>query len=363
MFERRYTGVTPRAPAIYLSPPNLAAHLSSVAMEVLEVDPVVPDAASVRRAALVLRGGGLVAFPTETVYGLGAHALDPVAVGRIYAAKGRPRFNPLIVHIASAESVPEIAREWPADAALLAERFWPGPLTLVVPKRTSVPDAITAGLDTVAIRVPAHPVAIALLRASEIPVAAPSANRSTRVSPTTARHVVRSLGRSVDLVLDAGPTQVGIESTVVDVTGPVPVVLRPGVISLAMLADALGREVGVAAQTSGAAARRSPGMIDRHYAPAATVRLFSEHDTAEVLAALEAAAASGRRTGALLRATPELAVSHLERLPGDAAGYARALYAALHALDEAGVELAFIERVPDAPEWSAVRDRLERAAR
>lgn len=333
-------------------------------MEVLAVDPASPDETAIRRAADVLRRGGLVAFPTETVYGLGAHALDPAAVARIYEAKGRPTFNPLIVHVASAAAAKTLARTWPEAAARLAERFWPGPLTLVVPRRPEVPDAVTAGLDSVAVRVPAHPVALALLRASGIPVAAPSANRSTRVSPTTARHVVRALGNRVDLVLDGGPTDVGIESTVVDVTSDPPEVLRPGAISSAMLAEALGRDVVMAPRSSGSkAARRSPGMLARHYAPSAKVRLVWPDDAVAVRSAIEEVSAQGRRSGALLRTMMDLPVSHLERLPHDPAAYARRLYAALHALDEAGVEVAFIERVPDEPAWAAVRDRLERAAR
>ncbi|HEU0078380.1 MAG TPA: L-threonylcarbamoyladenylate synthase, partial [Longimicrobiaceae bacterium] len=183
-------------------------------MSTLVVHPDHPDPAAIRRAAAVLRRGGLVAFPTETVYGLGASALDAEAVGRIFAAKGRPSYNPLIVHVADAEAARALAAEWSAAAERLAERFWPGPLTLVVPRRAEVPDAVTAGLPSVALRVPAHPVAHALLREADIPVAAPSANRSTEVSPTTAAHVERSLRGRVELILDGGPPPVGSESSV-----------------------------------------------------------------------------------------------------------------------------------------------------
>ena len=209
-------------------------------MELLRVDPRSPDPAIVARAAGVLRDGGLVAFPTETVYGLGANALDPNAVERIYSAEGRPAYNPLIVHIADASDAPLIAAEWPERAEMLARAFWPGPLTIVLPKKPNVPDGVTAGLPSVAIRVPAHPVARALLAAARIPVAAPSANRSMMLSPTTAAHVAKSLGDSVDLILDGGPTNVGIESTVIDLTTPTPTLLRPGMIS----AEAIGRIIG-----------------------------------------------------------------------------------------------------------------------
>ena len=188
----------------------------------------------------MLRAGGLVAFPTETVYGLGADALDPAAVRRIYEAKGRPAFNPIIVHVASIEHARRLARQWPAHATRLAQRFWPGPLTLVVPKDVTVPDIVTAGLDAVGIRVPAHPVALALIRAADLPVAAPSANRFTQLSPTSADHVAQALGDRIDVLLDGGPAQVGIESTVVDLTGPMPRLLRPGMISIASLEEVVG---------------------------------------------------------------------------------------------------------------------------
>ena len=210
-------------------------------MELLRIDPANPDRATLRVAAVALRHGGLVAFPTETVYGLGAHALDEAAVARIYAAKGRPSYNPLIVHVTDAEAAKALVADWPTNAALLARAFWPGPLTLVLPKRGIVPDAITAGLPSVAVRVPAHPVALALLREARIPIAAPSANRCTELSPTTAAHVVESLGDVVDLIVDGGPTTVGIESTVVDLSGPAPRVLRPGMISAAQIAEVVGR--------------------------------------------------------------------------------------------------------------------------
>jgi L-threonylcarbamoyladenylate synthase len=326
------------------------------------VDPRRPDEATIARAAEILRGGGLVAFPTETVYGLGANALDAAAVDRIYAAKGRPAYNPLIVHVADVDRVRDVAREWPAAAERLARAFWPGPLTLVVPKRPEVPASVTAGLDSVAVRVPAHPVARALLAAARIPIAAPSANRSTEVSPTTGAHVEKSLGDAVDLILDAGPTTVGIESTVVDVTVDPPVVLRPGMITLDDLARTVGMVLDVPrGAAAGEEARRSPGMLDRHYAPRASLLLASRE---RALPLIEEQEQAGRRVGVLLidLALPSSASRRVILLADDPVRYATALYAALHQLDDDGVDLIVVERPPDGPEWHAVRDRLERAA-
>ena len=330
-------------------------------MELLRVDPSNPDRVTLRVAAEVLRNGGLVAFPTETVYGLGAHALDEAAVERIYAAKGRPSYNPLIVHVTDAEAAKALVSDWPPSAERLARVFWPGPLTMVLPKRDVVPDAITAGLPTVAIRVPNHPVALALLEEAGIPVAAPSANRFTELSPTTASHVVESLGDGVDLVLDGGPTTVGIESTVVDLTGPTPRVLRPGMISTAQIAAVVGAVTETPVHVEEGAARSSPGMVDRHYAPRARLLLFDDATRGAAIAAATAAAAEGTRVGSL--AFQPLPVTDAHVMPRDAAAYARRLYAELHALDELECELVLVERPPDGPEWAGVRDRLERAAR
>jgi L-threonylcarbamoyladenylate synthase len=341
------------------------------------VDPQRPDEATIARAAEILRGGGLVAFPTETVYGLGANALDPAAVDRIYAAKGRPLFNPLIVHLADADQVRDVAAEWPDKAERLARAFWPGPLTLVVPKRPEVPSSVTAGLDTVAVRVPSHPVAHALLMAARIPVAAPSANRSTEVSPTTGAHVETSLGDAVDLILDAGPTLVGIESTVVDVTHDPPLVLRPGIITREDLARVIGeigqgrlivgsvpRQPAEESSTSvevGDAPRPSPGMLHRHYAPRASLVLV---DRARLSRVIDERARAGQNVGAVL-ITPGTAPSAARRtieLGGDPSRYAAGLYAALHDLDDDGVDVIVVERPPDRPEWYAVLDRLARGA-
>ncbi|MFL5580497.1 MAG: L-threonylcarbamoyladenylate synthase [Gemmatimonadaceae bacterium] len=361
-----------------------------------------PDDASIAHAAAVIRRGGLVAFPTETVYGLGADALSEAAVRGIFAAKGRPSTNPLIVHVADEAGVAALAAEWPERARRLAARFWPGPLTLVVPKRDVVPDAVTAGLANVALRVPAHPVALALLRAAGRPVAAPSANRSTEVSPTTAAHVAKSLGDRVDVILDGGATTIGIESTVVLVVGERATVLRPGTITLAELEAALGEPValhpaaaGVPADAAVAgalperaagggppegqgsagssidrhrneaartAAFLAPGMMERHYAPRAELRIVTGAQREAAVAESARLAAAGTRVGALLLAPWSAPLHEAVAMPADAAGYARDLYAALHAMDDAACEVAFVDAVPEGAEWAGVRDRLRRAA-
>ncbi len=356
------------------------------------VDPLHPDPDIIAHAARVLRQGGLVAFPTETVYGLGANALDPDAVARIYAAKGRPAWNPVIAHVASVEAARALTSAWSARAQQLADAFWPGPLTLVLPRSAIVPDIATAGLNAVAIRIPAHPVALALLRETELPVAAPSANRFTQISPTTAHHVMASLGDRIDLVLDGGPCAVGIESSVCDLTGDIPMLLRPGMITRAALEAALGTPVHTAQQRRGdhasgahgtsasdavpadgvaVAAQRSPGMADRHYAPRAEVWLFDAAQSGEIAHALTertanlSGAPGGRVTALLLRdhPLPLDAADRAVRMPDDPAAYAQQLYAQLHAADASDSALVLIERPPTSEAWAAVLDRLTRAAR
>jgi len=361
-------------------------------MTVVRVDPLHPDPEVIERAARILRDGGLVAFPTETVYGLGANALDPDAVARIYAAKGRPAWNPVIAHVASVDDARALTAAWSSRAQRLADAFWPGPLTLVLPRSAIVPDIATAGMDAVAVRIPSHPVALALLRAAGHPVAAPSANRFTQISPTTAQHVVASLGERVDLVLDGGPCAVGIESSVCDLTGDVPTLLRPGMITRAALEAALGSQVRAAQQRRGGdatsgdgtdasdpvhadavavVAQRSPGMADRHYAPRAEVWLFDAVQSDEIATALSRRradaepAALGRVTALLLadHALPLDASDRSVRMPDDPGAYARQLYAQLHAADAADSSLVVIERPPTSDAWAAVVDRLTRAAR
>lgn len=316
-------------------------------------------------AAAELRARKLVAFPTETVYGLGANAFDARAVERIFRAKGRSAGNPLIVHVADAAAAAALAADWPLEADRLASRFWPGPLSIVVRRTPRIPDVVTAGGPTVAVRVPAHPVALALCQAAGVPIAAPSANRSLTVSPTTARHVLDSLADAVDLVIDAGPTPAGIESTIVDLTESVPRVLRPGPIAPGDLANCLEREVLVAtgaAETSGPA--RSPGQQERHYAPRARLMLASPQEAAAVAAKLLSA---GRRIGGLCRRADEGGLAPIDDalrvvLPDDAASFAAGLYAALHQLDALGVETILAIEPPETEAWLAIRDRLRRGS-
>lgn len=318
--------------------------------EVLRVDPHSPDPGRVERAAALLRTGRLVAFPTETVYGLGANALDAAAVRGIFAAKGRPPSNPVIVHVQEPAQVRNVAASWPATAAQLAAAFWPGPLTLVVPKLPTVPDEVTAGGPTVAVRCPAHPVARALLAAAGVPVAAPSANRSTELSPTLADHVLKSLNGRIDLVLDGGPCPGGIESTVVDVTGPVVRLLRPGLVTVPMLEAVAGP---VAAGAAHDAVARSPGLMAKHYSPRTPVVLADDAD-----------AEHRRLRDAGLRVISvgaDLSSEH-RRISRDPREYASELYAVLHELDDGRFDRIVIAMPPDTPEWAGVRDRLTRAA-
>jgi L-threonylcarbamoyladenylate synthase len=340
--------------------------------EILRIDwptgaagpPAATDAA-LDRATEVLRRGGLVAIPTETVYGLAADALDEEAVDGIFRAKGRPAGNPLIVHVADAAMARSLSAAWPVAAEALAAAFWPGPVTLVVPKGRQVPAIVTAGGDTVALRCPAHPLARRLIERSGIPLAAPSANRSERLSPTTAHHVLASLGNRIDLILDAGPAAEGIESTVVDCTTSPPRILRPGPVAAAAIEAVLGGPVAVgpAAESAGGPAR-SPGQLPRHYCPRTPLEL-----PADPPARVAELVAAGQRVGWLVLADAEaarrLAASGdlvAVPMPADPAGYARSLYAILHALDERQLDRIVADPPPAGDAWQAVRDRLSRAA-
>ena len=327
------------------------------------VDPARPYGEAIDRGARLLRAGRLVAFPTETVYGLGANALDESAVRRIFETKGRPHYNPLIVHLGGTEAVRPLVREWPEVAARLVSRFWPGPLTLVLPRTDRIPRLVTAGLDTVAVRVPHHPVALALLRAAGVPVAAPSANLFTRISPTTADHVREGLGAGVDLILDAGPTPVGIESTVLDLTGSRPRLLRPGTIEREALERIAGPIDAPVDTTPGAdEARPSPGMVRQHYSPRGVLRLFLEGERGEMVEEARRARADGVSVGAMLLRPLEAPFAHAVTMPIEPAGYAARLYSALHEFDAQGCELILADAVPEDPRWAGVRDRLSRAA-
>jgi L-threonylcarbamoyladenylate synthase len=328
----------------------------------IEVDPERPDPAIIREAARVLRTGGLVAFPTETVYGLGANALDATAVARIYEAKGRPDYNPLIVHTADRLSARALALHWPPTAEALADAFWPGPLTLVVRKDARVPDIVTAGRPTVGLRVPAHPVALALLRECGSPLAAPSANPFMGVSPTLADHVAAGLGDRVDLILDAGPTPLGIESAVIDVSGDTPVLLRPGTISPARLREVAATLHDPPPDPVGDAPRASPGLTPRHYAPAARLLRFSARDLATAREEASRERSVGGQVGVITLSAPDLGPVIQIVAPLQPGAYARQLYGWLHLLDQQQCTLVLIEDVPDAPEWTGIRDRLQRAA-
>ncbi|MGV3710419.1 MAG: L-threonylcarbamoyladenylate synthase [Gemmatimonas sp.] len=333
-------------------------------MTLVDVDPRHPDSARIAQAAAVLRDGGLVAFPTETVYGLGANALDARAVARIFEAKSRPAWNPVIAHVNSVDEARAITSSWPPLATMLAHAFWPGPLTIVLPKHPSVPDSLTAGLPAVAVRIPSHPVARALIAALGAPIAAPSANRFTELSPTTAAHVQESLGDRVDMILDGGPSDVGIESTVVDLTGPVPLLLRPGIIGR----EALEQATGVTFETAAGIVRdhtprHSPGMVDRHYSPRADVWLFDARDIDALRRGLDERDPARPACALVLDWSLTFPAGvHVVQMPGAALAYARTLYSTLHRLDAEGYAVMAIERPPDTDAWAGVTDRLTRAA-
>ncbi|OKI88937.1 translation factor Sua5 [Streptomyces sp. CB02058] len=315
-------------------------------------------ATDIERAAGVLRAGGLVALPTETVYGLGADAEDPAAVARIFQVKGRPPSHPLIVHIAAAEQLDDWVAEVPAAARLLAERFWPGPLTLVLRRGQRVPLEATGGLETVAVRVPDHPVALALLSAFGGGVTAPSANLFGSVSPTTADHVRAELGNAVDFVLDGGSCQVGVESTIVDVTGEMPSILRPGGVTREDLEEVLGHPVAVPS-TSGV---RVPGQHPSHYAPRARVVLVEPE---EVVAEAETAREAGHQVGVLLPpslAGVEVKAHAVVSLPGAPDAYAQGLYGFLRELDQQGCDLIVASLPAEEGLGLAIANRLRRAA-
>lgn len=316
-----------------------------------------PDEAAIAAGAKALAAGRLVAFPTETVYGLGANALDPDAVAAIFAAKGRPTDHPLICHVASADALAPLVAEVTPAARALAGAFWPGPLTLVMPRSRAVPDAVTGGRDTVAVRVPAHPVALALLRAFDGPVAAPSANRFGRPSPTTAADVADELGDAVAVILDGGPCEIGIESTVVDLTCDPPQVLRPGRISAEQVAQVLGGPVDAVA--SGPA--RAPGMLESHYAPGARVEVVAGGEVAARAAAFDA---DGARVAVLAPdAVNGLPAAVLVLGPvGSPDHYAARLYAAFRRADAEGAEVILAVPPPAEGIGVAVRDRLQRAS-
>ena len=337
------------------------------ATEILPTHNATLFQAAVRRAAAALRAGELVALPTETVYGLAANALDAAAVARIFAAKERPAHNPVIVHVADLAMARQCAASWPDAATALARAFWPGPLTLVLPRSAAIPDAVTAGGPTVGIRWPSHPFIQAVIRECGFPLAAPSANPANRVSPTNATHVLKSLGGRVRLVVDGGQSQVGIESTVVDLTSRPARVLRPGMISEAAIRSVI--PAVFAADTSGetvapAAALRSPGQLPRHYSPSARLEIRAWRDEADLRAQLVTLGVSPTAVHVLAHTVIPLGpgFGSVSVIPHDAEAFARALYGELHQCDAAGAELIVIEAIPGTDEWQAIADRLKRAA-
>ena len=348
------------------------ARINQLVTEVLRVDPDDPDRSVIARAAACLRGGGLVAFPTETVYGLGAHALDRAAVGRIFAAKGRPANDPLIVHVASLDEAAPLVADVPPAARILASEFWPGPLTLVLKKSPAVPDEVTAGLDTVAVRVPSHPVARALLEAARLPVAAPSANLFSRPSPTCAGHVLADLDGRIDMIVDGGSTHVGLESTVVDLSQRVAAILRPGAISADDLRARLGDLHVEHSMAQAGDVVPAPGMLAKHYAPRTPVVLHAG-DRRAALRALRQDAQERLNRGerivvlAYTEDAKELGTLpvHLVELgsEGDPQTVGRRLYAALRESDELCASAILVRAMnSEHPLSAAIGDRLRRAA-
>jgi len=339
--------------------------------QILAIDPETPDATLIARAAALLRDGALVAFPTETVYGLGANALDDEALGRIFEAKQRPRSDPIIAHIASSAQLYTLARDIPAVAARLADAFWPGPLTMILKRAEAVPDAIAEGRDTIAVRMPAHPVARALITAAGVPVGAPSANTFTRPSATTADHVKQDLFGRIAMILDGGPSTIGLESTVLDLTASAPRVLRPGGVTLEALRSVIP-EVGFSpAYVSVTMGSDAPGQMLKHYSPRARVLLFRGAGDEQCLHALRERARSeaqrGARVGALLfdedadlLADPAI-VKHLGAIH-DLEAVSQRLFASLRDLDAEGVDVILVRDPGRAGLGTALWDRLLRAA-
>jgi L-threonylcarbamoyladenylate synthase len=331
--------------------------------EVISIETPAQFNEAVRRATELLRAGQVVALPTETVYGLAANALNAEAVQRIYEVKGRPAENPIIVHVASLSMALRCVSVWPPMADTLAAAFWPGPLTLVLPRSNEIPPLVTAGGPTVGVRWPSHPFIQAVINACGFPLAAPSANRSNQLSPTTAEHARKSLGAKIPLIIDGGASNVGIESTVLDLASTPPRLLRPGMVSADSLQSVLGTDslaIGGAAEVIA----RSPGHLPRHYAPAAKLVVLPWRDEADLAAKIS-------KFGLAREKIHIVAYNHIpirEKfgrvavIPADAEAYARALYGELHQCDEMGAQLIVVESPPSGERWRAIGDRLRRAA-
>lgn len=335
--------------------------------KLLETPADHPDPTAIAEAAETIRNGGLVAFPTETVYGLGANALNVDAVGRIFTAKGRPTADPLIVHLSGLDQITRVVRSIPEAAQKLAETFWPGPLTLILPKRPEVPDLVTSELDTVAVRVPNHPVALALIQTAGVPIAAPSANRFGHTSPTTAKHVLHDLDGRIDIILDGGSASIGVESTVLDVSTTPPRILRPGGVTREMLESVIGPVTVLGQRKKPEKGLPSPGMLEKHYAPRAEMLLFTGDSAQESLvASLTEQKAAGRRVGALAADDDaellEKSGAVVYRLGADLNSIARHIYAGMRWLDRQGVDVILCCDYGTEGLGLAIRDRLTRAA-
>lgn len=337
---------------------------STASIEVLPTHtwPLFQEA--VRRAVGLLRAGEAVALPTETVYGLAANALETNAVARIYQIKGRPAHNPIIVHVASLEMARLCVAHWPPLADSLARAFWPGPLTLVLPKSRIIPDLVTAGGSTVGIRWPSHPFMQAVIKECGFPLAAPSANLSNRLSPTNAEHVRDQLGDRLRLIVDGGQAQVGLESTVLDLACAPHRILRPGMIHAESLAAVIGERSDSTVRCRAREALRSPGMLPKHYAPKARLLVLRWQDEQDLRTQIRSRSSSEVSTHVIAhtRIPPPGAFAEVSVIPHDAEAFARALYAELHRCDAAGAELIVVEAPPQTVEWRAIEDRLNRAA-
>ncbi len=339
-------------------------HLESLTMSAKVVSTHTRELfeAAVEHSADLLRKGGVVALPTETVYGLAANALDPIAVEKIFAIKKRPRQNPVIVHVEGLAMVRQCVTQWPESAGKLATAFWPGPLTLILPRATVVPEVVTAGGTTVGIRWPAHPFIRAVIGRCGFPLAAPSANPSNCVSPTTAQHVWKTLQEQIPLIVDGGPSQVGIESTVVDLTAVPPRLLRPGMIHQESLMAVIGDlALGFG---DGEEVLKSPGLLRRHYSPKARLLILKWRDESDLRRQLaESSVPLGESHVVAHSQIPgDEGFGRVAVIPHDAEAFARAIYAEMHQCDEAGARWIVVEELPDTPAWRAIADRLRRAA-
>ena len=338
----------------------------SVNLEILSTETPELFRQAVARAADLLEAGELVVLPTETVYGLAANALEQATVAKIFEAKGRPSNNPIIVHVDGLAMAKRCVETWPDSAQRLADAFWPGPLTLVLPKSKSIPDIVTAGGSTVGVRWPGHPLMREVIRRCGFPLAAPSANVSNQLSPTNAEHVRKGLGDKVRLIVDGGQSQIGIESTVIDLTVIPAIVLRPGIIHEESLEAVLGEGMVVKIPTAAGDsldALKSPGQLLKHYSPNARLEILGWQSEAELRDCLESAAIDRKRCRVLAHTNIPLGLESIQVcvLPHDPEAYARALYAELHRCDEEGADLIVVEPVPDTPEWRGIADRLARA--